>query len=200
MDGSDFTQLLELYGAVVVWLQSFPCICILDTGQADRQCPICLGKGNYYGDMSTAFEVAITNQTAKERAAMAQTMGPGMAGDAVLHVFEESPCYCSIKSLDQIWDTQRLEDRYVVLRPGIHYRLPPLYKNLTAMVKQGAALVRVPAPIADHNRVVTVSVVTRLHFECPRGYEVVQDIPRIRTFGEGLPKVFGIRLVDISVR
>jgi hypothetical protein len=200
MDGSDFTQLLELYGVTVIWIEAFPCACILNTGQADRACPICLGKGRYYGDPSTPFEVSITNQTARERAAMAQTMGPGEMGDGVLHIFEEAPCYSQIKSGDQIWDTSREEDRMVVILPGTRYRLPPLYKDLTAMIKEGDGLVRVAAPIPDANRVVSVNIGTRLHFLCPRGYEVVMDMPRIRTFGAGLPKVFGIRLVDMSVR
>jgi hypothetical protein len=200
MDGSDFQDLLDEFPVTVVWLQAFLCPCTLDTGLADRTCTICLGRAKYYGDMSEPFRVSITNQNAKERAAMAQTFGPGEMGDATLHLFAGAPCYGVIKSGDQIWDTTRIEQRQIIIRPGTHYRLPPLYTCLTAMVKDGNVLVRAAAPVPDVERRVTVTVATRLTFDCPRGYDVVLDLPKVRTFGDSLPKVFGLRLADMSVR
>ena len=201
MDSADFTQLLEAFPATVVWSQNFPCDCILFNGQADRACQICGGTGTYYAPPSEPFEVALISQTAKERAAIAQTMGPGMMGDSVMVIFEGASCYCQIGANDQIWDCVREETHRINLLPGVLLRLPPLHKSLTAMVKSqdGKSLVSVPPPIAVCGRI-SVSVPTRIDFVAGRGYEVIAEFTKIRTFGEGLPKRLALRLLDITVR
>jgi len=202
MDGSDFEQLLDLYAATVIWQQAFPCPCTLDTGAANRQCLICSGTSRYHSALSAPFEVALLNQSARDRMAMAQTMGPGALGDGTLVVFSGAPCYAEVAGGDRFWDTMRVERRRLILQPGVSLALPPLTANLQAAVKatDGASLVLVDPPVPDANRRVSVSVVTRLEFDAPRGYEVVADLTRVRTFGQNLPKQFKVRLLDVSVR
>jgi hypothetical protein len=200
MDGSDFEELRDTFPTVIIWEENFPCACTLDTGYADRTCLICNGKGRYYGDPSEPFTITLTNMTARERAAIAQTMGPGMMGESKMHVFAGAPCYERVKAQDRVWDTAITESKWIVLQPGIVYKLPPLFTSLVAMTKQGNALVQVAPPLVSASRDVSTTTTTRLQFRCPRVFEVMLELPQIRTFGEGLPKIFGLRLADISLR
>jgi hypothetical protein len=200
MDGSDFEELRDTFPTTVIWEENFPCACTLDTGAADRNCLICQGKGSYFGDPSEPFTVTLTNMTAKERASIAQTMGPGSMGECKLHLFFGAPCYDRIKVRDRIWDTAITENKWIVLRPGTTYKLPPLYTCLVAMVKDGNKLVQTTTPTVNQAREVTPTVTTRLQYKAPRVFEVMLELPQIRTFGPNLPKIFGLRLADISIR
>lgn len=202
MDGSDFTQLLDLYGALVRWERSFPCPCTLSTGAADRTCPLCVGRGRYYDPPGDPFEVALLNQSSRDRMAMAQMLGPGAMGDGVLVVFEGAPCYEDIDGGDRIWDTARVERTRLVLHPAIPLRLPVGASNIAAFIpsEDRHSLVEVPPPVPDAAGRVQVDETTRLEFLAPRGYEVVLDLSKIRTFGRGLPKRLPIRRIDLTVR
>jgi hypothetical protein len=202
MEGADFEGLLAQFPATVIWQQSLPCACVQSDGLADQACGVCQGKSFYFADPSESFDVCLIDQNAKERAAMAQTMGPGEMGDARLVIFEGAPCYEEIAAGDRIWDCVREEHRRIQILPNVTLTLPPLYHSLAAMVRadDGQSLIPVAPPQPDPFRRVSVSRAMRLDYWAPRGYQVVPSLAKIRTFGQGLPKTLQIKMIDFSAR
>jgi hypothetical protein len=203
MDGYDFEDLLTgSLSASVRWQPAIPCPCTDARGQLDRTCPLCFGLGLAHDDISIPFRCGLINQSAKVRASMAQTMGPGIVGDCVLILPSSALCYKSIRPGDRIWD-QRVTDQYrIILTPGTQRALPFGYRDLRALVRSSdhTRLVEVQPPTLQADRVAMVSVATTLSFYAPRGYEVVPDLVQTRTFGEGLPRRIGLDLLDASMR
>lgn len=202
MEGADFTELLERFASVLRWQPSIPCPCVLDTGAADRSCRVCLGAGRTWGDLSAPFEAPLIAQDARSRAALAQTMGPGMLGASTLIVGPDAPCYDAVRDGDRIWDTATTDQHRLILLPGVLAALPLGFHGLSALVKaaDGLSLVSAPPPVPDAARRVQVAVPTTLSFTAPRGYEVIKDLSRVRSWTDGLPKKLTLSLIDMSAR
>ena len=203
MDGEDFEDLLTgSLSASARWQPSTPCPCTQPRGGADPACLVCHGIGTSYGPFSDPFRCGLTGMSSRNRAAMAQMMGPGAIGDSVLILPHSAPPYKEIREGDRIWD-QRVEDRYrLVLQPGTKLGLPYGYRHLGTYVKSadGRSLILGPTPVPDEFRVVSVAQTSTLFFFAPRCYEVLKELSHVRSFGDGLPRRISLVQLDASMR
>lgn len=204
MDGADFEDLLTGdLGSTLRWQPSMPCPCTSEIGAADQGCLVCSGRGRVYGEMSAAFRAGLVSQSARARAAMAQTMGPANVGDATVSIPCSAPCYASMAEGDRLFDQSVHDEQKVILLAGVSFALPVGVRWLRAWVRpspDAVALVAVPPPPIGADRRVQVSVPTTLVFQAPRGYAVVRDLSQVRSFGVGLPKKWAVKLLDMSTR
>lgn len=204
MDGADFEDLLtgEDLGATVRWQPSLPCPCVIESGAADQRCKVCFGMGRFYDEYSEPFRCGLIAQSARNRAALAQMMGPGMVGESVLVVPMSALCYSDLTEGDRVFDQMVHDAQQIVLQPEETRRLPLGFTKLRAYVKadDGLSLVEVAAPIPDASRRVSVLRTSTLVYRAPRGYLVLKELSLSRSFGRGLPKRWSLSLVDMSVR
>lgn len=203
MDGVDFVELLTGdLAATLTWAMATPCPCTSSVGSAQSSCLVCGGTGWTYGAKSQPFQCGLVSQDAKARAALAQTMGPGMAGDAVVSIPMNAPCYDTLAFRDRLYDQMVQDGRRSILTPGTSILLPPGATNIQAFVKNGAgtALVAATPPVPDAAGRVMVSVTTTLVYSAPRTYEVLADLSRVRSFGSGMPKKWSVKLLDLVLR
>lgn len=205
MDGEDFVELLsgDDLGSTLTWARSVPCPCTLSSGGADRACLVCLGVGRYFEAESLPFKAGLVATSARARAYMAQTMGGGEVGDAVLSIPMNAACYATLGVGDRLFDQSVQDEQRVILRPGVNFRLPSGFTGLSALVRPAAsstALQSVAPPTPTTDRLVQVAVPTTLIFEAPRAYDVLRDLSRIRSFGVGLPKRWSVRFADQTKR
>jgi hypothetical protein len=202
MEGMDFQELIDEFPVTVRWEASNLCPCTGADGMADQSCVICLGKGRWFSPLSKPFEVGLISQSARNRAAMANTMGPGATGSSVLIVPCSAVCYAGMNSGDRIYDQRVLDAHQVLMVPNTRAALPAGFTKLRAWVKSsdGLSLVEVAPPVPNDKRRITVAVATSFTFDAPRAYEAVKEFGSIRSFGTGLPKRWTLNLLDLSVR
>ena len=202
MEGVDFEELVDEFPATVRWEASNLCPCTGQDGMADQTCAICMGRGRWFSPQSAPFQVGLVSQSARNRAAMANTMGPGATGASTLILTCGALCYDGMNSGDRIFDQMVLDAHQVLMVPGVKAALPNGFTDLRSWVKSsdGLSLVEVPPPVPDANRKILVSVPTSLTFSSPRGYEAVKEFGSVRSFGPGLPKRWTLNLLDLSVR
>lgn len=202
VEGADFQELIDEFPVTVRWEASNLCPCIGADGGAQQTCTICLGRGRWFSPPSAPFIVGLVSQSARNRAVMASTMGPGAVGASTLIVPCSALCYEGMNSGDRIYDQMVLDAHQVLMVPNTRAALPAGFKDLRAWVRSSDALslVEVAPPVPDANRRIVTAVPTSLTFNSPRAYEAVKEFGSIRSFGVGLPKRWTLNLLDLSVR
>lgn len=203
MLSTPFNRLLTgtLSSTMVRWKSSL-CPCVQSDGSADQSCGVCGGLGRFYGAPSAVFRAGFIGQDSQSLKAIMQRMGPGEVGEAVLVLPSTAPCYADIRGGDRIAVTDLTDEVDWAVTPSQPVTLPFSFVAGSAYVRtpDGAATTPVAFPTPDANGRVVVAVPTVLRFSIPRRYEVVRELPRVRTFGAGLPKRLSLKRIDETVR
>lgn len=185
------------------WQKANLCPCIKPGGDADQTCAVCMGSGRFYNAWSGNFRAGFIGQDSRSLAAIMQKMGPGEVGDAVLVVPITAPCFNDLGPRDRIMalDVTDLEEK--ALTPSTPaFTLPPGIIQVGAYIKSTDGLSTVPTafPTPDSNNRVQVSVTTVLRYRIPRLYEIVRELPHVRTFPARLPKKVSLKRIDMTER
>jgi hypothetical protein len=201
-DPLSFDQLLGTpdFGSRLVWASAVRCPCFDQEGGTNPACPVCGGEAFIWEDWSPEFRAGLVGLTGRQLENISQRFGPGMVGDATVSLPRSSPPYQTVTQRDRFVALDAADTVYWSLAPGMPVKLPWRAVLMEARIVSGTALARVPVPLPDSSRRVTVTQATVIRLQVPRRYEVIADLSQARAIMPGLPRKVLVKLVDMSLR
>jgi hypothetical protein len=163
---------------------------------------VCKGNSIYYDAWSLPFRVGVLGQDSKALLNLMKQMGGIPVGDAVLVIPSNALCYLTMGEKDQFQITAETDSVEWTLTPGTRIKLPENAVPVGAVVRSfdGQSTVPAPFPTVGADGKIAVSVPTTLSFKVSRLYELLQDLSKVRHFGDNMPKKVSLKRLDLTLR